>query len=88
LAFDLLLSVDDIRRRQPLIERWVLRKSRGGIQYVDHTKGDGAEMCEAVCKLGLEGIVSKTPDAPYRAGPSKVLDKSQKPEVVRDYSQH
>ena len=63
LAFDLLVSGDDIRRR-PLIERktalkWVLRRPRGGIQYVDHTEGDGEEMFAVVCKLGLEGIVSK-----------------------------
>ena len=43
LAFDLLLAGDDLRRR-PVIERkntlkWVLRKSRGGIQYVEHTEG-------------------------------------------------
>ena len=53
-----------IIRRRPLIERknalkWVLRKSRGGIQYVEHTEGDGEKMFKAVCKLGLEGIVSK-----------------------------
>jgi bifunctional non-homologous end joining protein LigD len=28
-------------------------------------------MFKAVCKLGLEGIVSKKLDAPYRSGPSK-----------------
>ena len=47
LAFDLLFSGDDIRR-QPLIERknalrWVLRKAREGIQYVEDTDGDGTE---------------------------------------------
>jgi hypothetical protein len=26
-------------------------------------------MFEAICKLGLEGIVSKKVDAPYRSGP-------------------
>jgi bifunctional non-homologous end joining protein LigD len=45
LAFDLLLSGDDVRR-QPLIERktalkWVLRKAREGIQYVEHAEGHG-----------------------------------------------
>ena len=44
-AFDLLVSGDDIRRR-PLIERkaalqWVLRRSRGGIQYVEHAEDHG-----------------------------------------------
>lgn len=59
---DLLRAGDDLRR-QPLIERkkelkWVLRNAREGVQYVEHTEGDGAEMFAAVCKLGLEGIVS------------------------------
>src|SRR5215470_1812271 len=63
LAFDLLLAGEDIRR-QPLVERkdalkWVLRNSRVGIQYVEHIEGNGEEMFAAVCKLGLEGIVSK-----------------------------
>ncbi|HVQ78577.1 MAG: DNA ligase [Pseudolabrys sp.] len=45
VAFDLLVSGDDIRRK-PLIERkaalkWVLRRSRGGIQYVEHAEDHG-----------------------------------------------
>ena len=37
------------------------------------------------CELGLEGIVSKRADAPYRSGPSKVWVKSKNPdsEAVR-----
>ena len=42
--------------------------SRNDIQYMEHVEGSGAEMYEAVCKLGLEGIVSKRVDAPYRSG--------------------
>ena len=72
-----LFSGDDIRRR-PLIERktalkWVLRRPRGGIQYVDHTEGDGEEMFAVVCKLGLEGIVSKKLSSGYKSGPSKAI---------------
>ena len=37
----------------------------------EHTEGDGDEMFKAVCKLGLEGIVSKKLDSPYKSGPSK-----------------
>jgi bifunctional non-homologous end joining protein LigD len=59
--------------------RKVLRRSRRGIQYVEHTEGDGAEMFKAVCKLGLEGIVSKKLDAPYKSGPSKVWLKIKNP---------
>ena len=70
-----MLNDDDLRRK-PFAERKaalrkVLRRSRGGIQYVEHINDDGDEVFEAVCKLGLEGIVSKKLDAPYRSGPSK-----------------
>jgi hypothetical protein len=41
-----------------------LARSFGGIQYRGETS-------EAVCKLGLEGIVSKKQGSPYRSGNSK-----------------
>src|SRR5262245_18511910 len=83
LAFDLLLAGDDIRR-QPLSERkkelrWVLRNARRGIQYVEHIEGDGAKMFAAVCKHGLEGIVSKRLTSPYRSGPSKACINVKNP---------
>jgi bifunctional non-homologous end joining protein LigD len=53
----------------------------GGIQYVEHIEGDGDAMFEAVCKLGLEGIVSKKLDAPYRSGPSKSWIKTKNPKA-------
>jgi ATP-dependent DNA ligase len=53
------------------------------IQYVEHFEGDGAEMFEAACKLGLEGIVSKRLDAPYRSGPSKSWIKVKNPKARR-----
>jgi ATP-dependent DNA ligase len=37
----------------------LLLRSRGGIQYVEHSEGHGEKLFEAVCDLGLEGIVSK-----------------------------
>jgi ATP dependent DNA ligase domain len=43
------------------------------------TEGDGAEMFKAVCKLGLEGIVSKKLDSPYKSGPSKAWLKIKNP---------
>jgi hypothetical protein len=33
----------------------------------EHSEGDGREMFQAICKLGLEGIVSKKLNAPYAA---------------------
>ena len=44
-----------------------------------HTEGDGVEKLKAVCKLGLEGIVSKKLDAPYKSGPSKAWLKIKNP---------
>jgi bifunctional non-homologous end joining protein LigD len=40
---------------------------------------------EHVCRMGLEGIVSKRVDSPYRSGPSKTWLKSKNPasEAVR-----
>jgi len=79
-----MLDGDDMRRK-PFIERKAaLRKLLGrneGIQYVAHIEDDGAAMFKAVCKLGLEGIVSKRLDAPYRSGPSKSWIKVKNPKA-------
>ena len=63
-AFDLMMRDGDDLRRKPFIERKaalskLLIRSRDGIQYVEHAEGHGDKMFEAVCDLGLEGIVSK-----------------------------
>ena len=86
-AFDLLMLDGDDLRRRPLSERKaalrkLLRRSKGGIQYVEHVEGDGAEMFAAVCKLGLEGVVSKRLTAPYRSGPSKSWIKVKNPKAA------
>ena len=49
----------------------LLRRAWRGIEYVEHLEGDGALIFEHACKLGLEGIVRKRIDLPYRRGPSK-----------------
>jgi bifunctional non-homologous end joining protein LigD len=63
LAFDLLmLGGEDMRRKLYVERKAALRKLlRGdrGIQYVEHAEGHGEKLFGAVCKLGLEGIVSK-----------------------------
>ena len=56
-------------------------RSRGGIQYVEHTEGHGEKLFEAVCDLGLEGIVSKPLTAVYRSGPSKICIKIKNPKA-------
>jgi hypothetical protein len=43
-------------------------------------------MFKAICKLGLEGIVSKKLNASYKSGPSKDVVENQKSESARRYS--
>ena len=83
-AFDLLMLNGDDMRRKPFAERKaalgkLLFRSRDGIQYVEHAEGHGDKMFAAVCDLGLEGIVSKRLDAPYRSGKSKAWIKVKNP---------
>jgi bifunctional non-homologous end joining protein LigD len=84
-AFDLLmLNGDDLRRKPYLQRKAALRKllrHGRGIQYVEHAEGHGGRLFETVCKLGLEGIVSKKLDAPYRSGPSKAWIKVKNPKA-------
>jgi ATP-dependent DNA ligase len=51
------------------------------LQYVEHTEGDGAKMFEAVCKLGLEGIVTKRLSSIYKSGPSRTWIKVENPKA-------
>jgi len=73
-AFDLLAFEGyDVRplpleRRKALLERIVPHV--GPIKYLEHFAKDGQALYEQVVKLGLEGIVAKKVDAPYRAGRS------------------
>jgi ATP-dependent DNA ligase len=74
-AFDL-LEFDGLDcRPQPLAIRktWLRRLLAGteGIQFSERIKGDGQKIFEAVCKMGLEGIVSKRIDSPYMSGRSR-----------------
>ena len=91
LAFDLLALDGDDLRKKPLSERKaalrkVLKRTRRGIQYVEHTEGDGAEMFKAVCKLGIEGMVSKKDECPVSLRSLEKLDQSQKSESTRCYA--
>jgi bifunctional non-homologous end joining protein LigD len=74
-AFDLIeLNGDDLRR-DPLEVRKatlasVLAKAGPGIRFNEHIEGDGPSVFAHACKLGLEGVVSKRKDSPYRSGRS------------------
>jgi bifunctional non-homologous end joining protein LigD len=90
-AFDLIEHDGDDLRDLPLIarkrrlSRLIGRTNRRAIRYSEHLTGEGPTVFAHVCRLGLEGIVSKRTDAPYRSGPSKVWLKAKNPasEAVR-----
>lgn len=72
-AFDLLhLDGYDLRRCRLDDRKEALRRLLEGVApplvYLEPFEVDGAELFEHACKLGLEGIVSKKRDAPYRSG--------------------
>jgi bifunctional non-homologous end joining protein LigD len=84
-AFDLIeLNGDDLRR-DPLEVRKatlasVLAKATPGLRYNEHIEhDDGETVFRHACKLGLEGIVSKRRDSPYRSGRSPSWLKMKNP---------
>jgi bifunctional non-homologous end joining protein LigD len=83
-AFDLLELDGEDWRPRPLKERKarlekLLARATAGIQYNEHVEGDGQIVFEHACKLGLEGIVSKHRQHPYRSGRSKTWLKVKNP---------
>jgi bifunctional non-homologous end joining protein LigD len=49
----------------------------GALRYSDHVQGQGPAFFEQACTLGLEGIISKRADAPYRSGRSELWLKEK-----------
>jgi bifunctional non-homologous end joining protein LigD len=72
-AFDLLyLDGYDLRdvayiERKRLLER-LLKGASETFIYVEHIQADGDAVFKQACKLGVEGVVGKRADAPYRSG--------------------
>ena len=84
-AFDLIeLNGDDLRR-DPLQVRKAtlastLAKAGPGIRFNEHLEyDDGEAVFRHACKMGLEGIVSKRKDSPYRSGRSSDWLKMKNP---------
>jgi bifunctional non-homologous end joining protein LigD len=71
-AFDLLhldgWDVSDLQlvERKALLEPLLTNKP--GLQFNGHDAGDGQLILEHAGKLGFEGVISKTADAPYAPG--------------------
>lgn len=72
-AFDLLYLDGRDLRRVPLIGRRrlldpILAGREGAIRLSEEVEADGDELLRAACAHGLEGIVAKHRDRPYRSG--------------------
>jgi bifunctional non-homologous end joining protein LigD len=82
-VFDLLYRDGRDLTELPLVERKaalvrLLAKTRGGpICYAEHFDEDGLLIFKHACAMGLEGVVSKRRDAPYRSGRSENFIKSK-----------
>ncbi|MCV3736896.1 DNA ligase D [Rhizobium sp. TRM96647] len=75
-AFDLLhldgydLTAATLVRRKALL-RTIVSSETGMLRYSSDFEDDGGVLLKHACRLGLEGIVSKVADDPYRSGRSK-----------------
>lgn len=74
-AFDLIRLDGENLCKEPLVERKqaladLLGEQPGNsaLRFSDHFHEPGKVMLQHVCRMGLEGVVSKRADAPYRSG--------------------
>jgi bifunctional non-homologous end joining protein LigD len=86
-AFDLLELDGRDMRREPWSDRrrklaLLLRGAGHGVQLSDHMEGnDGEAAFRHACAMGLEGIVAKRRDRPYRSGRSPDWIKVKNPDA-------
>jgi bifunctional non-homologous end joining protein LigD len=82
-VFDLLyldgrdLSGLPLTERKAALERLVGKSQSGTIRLSEHLADAGKTVLEHACAMGLEGIVSKRADAPYRSGRSDIFIKAK-----------
>jgi bifunctional non-homologous end joining protein LigD len=80
-AFDLLYLDGRDLRPLPLVQRKEalagLIAAPGCIRLSEHFDVEGMRLLRHVCRLGLEGVVSKRTDAPYRSGRGKTWIKTK-----------
>ncbi|MBB2206592.1 DNA ligase D [Gluconacetobacter takamatsuzukensis] len=81
-AFDLLyldgkdLRASPLRDRKAALRR-ILPETPGILRLSADFADDGARVLDHACRLGLEGIVSKQADSPYRSGRGKIWVKAK-----------
>ncbi len=82
MAFDLLaldghsLLSEALDKRKARLAK-LLKNAKEPIRYSDHVVGEGERTRVKACSMGLEGIISKRGDAPYRSGRTRLWLKSK-----------
>jgi bifunctional non-homologous end joining protein LigD len=83
-VFDLLhLDGRDLTREPLMARKAALQRllhgagAKGAIRYTDHFDEGGPLLLKHACDLGLEGIISKSRNAPYRSGRSENFIKTK-----------
>ncbi len=82
-VFDLLHIDGRDLTELPLVERktalaqLVGHDQHGAIRLSEHFEGSGNDVLHHACEMGLEGIVSKRADAPYRSGRGETFIKTK-----------
>jgi len=81
-AFDLLERNGEDLAPLPLVQRKdrlraLLPAGDERLHFAEHVLGSGEKLFDAMCAQGLEGVVSKLADAPYRSGRSRGWTKAK-----------
>jgi bifunctional non-homologous end joining protein LigD len=82
-VFDLLyldgrdLKDEPLAARKAALQRLLRGKRTGPIRYAEDFDAEGPAFLASACQMGLEGVISKRRDAPYRPGRSDNFIKSK-----------
>ncbi|ELR04346.1 ATP-dependent DNA ligase domain-containing protein, partial [Pseudogymnoascus destructans 20631-21] len=74
IGFDLLyldgvdVTSGALTDRKELLKAVLSRSRSKHLRYSEHMTSDGATILKEACSFGLEGIISKRTDRPYRSG--------------------
>ena len=85
-AFDLLIVNEQDMRQLPIEERKARlaelcgKRKTSGVRLSEHLEGDGPTIFEHVCRMGLEGIVSKRIGSRYKSGRCAAWIKTKNPQ--------
>jgi bifunctional non-homologous end joining protein LigD len=62
------LTSRPVEERKAALAKLIGRRKTGVLRLSESLTEGGAEMLAKACKMGLEGLISKRADAPYRSG--------------------